>query len=94
MMLASVVLPSPGGPYSSTWSSASPRDLAAWMAISRLFFDLLLPDELMQPLRTQLEFERRVVIDRYGRDNALAIQAVFGKNHDGAMVKRKGRPAQ
>ena len=27
----SVVLPSPGGPKISTWSSASLRDLAAWM---------------------------------------------------------------
>ena len=29
MMLLSVVLPSPGGPYSSVWSSGSPRYLAA-----------------------------------------------------------------
>src|SRR5882762_5615083 len=34
MMCASVVLPSPGGPNSSTWSSASPRARAAWMKIS------------------------------------------------------------
>ena len=31
MMLASVVLPSPGGPARRTWSSGSPRDLAASM---------------------------------------------------------------
>ena len=29
MICAKVVLPSPGGPYNSTWSSASPRLLAA-----------------------------------------------------------------
>ena len=29
MMCASVVFPSPGGPYSKTWSSASPRSLLA-----------------------------------------------------------------
>src|SRR5512143_780779 len=34
MMCASVVLPSPGGPNSSTWSSASLRLRAAWMKIS------------------------------------------------------------
>src|SRR5512134_1037312 len=34
MMCASVVLPSPGGPNSSTWSSASPRPRAAAMKIS------------------------------------------------------------
>src|SRR5687767_5844244 len=34
MMCASVVFPSPGGPKSSTWSSASPRARAAWMKIS------------------------------------------------------------
>src|SRR6266436_19243 len=33
IICARVVLPSPGGPYSSTWSSASPRLLAASMAI-------------------------------------------------------------
>ncbi len=33
-MWASVVLPSPGGPNSSTWSSASLRLRAAWMKIS------------------------------------------------------------
>src|SRR5262245_53017142 len=34
MMCASVVLPRPGGPNSSTWSSASFLPLAAWMKIS------------------------------------------------------------
>ena len=33
MMCASEVLPSPGGPASSTWSSASPRRRAASMKI-------------------------------------------------------------
>src|ERR1700722_12824711 len=32
---ASVVLPRPGGPTNSTWSSASPRDLADWMKTPR-----------------------------------------------------------
>ena len=37
-MLASVVLPSPGGPYNSRWSSASLRCFDASIAISRLAF--------------------------------------------------------
>ena len=35
IILASVVLPSPGGPCSSTWSSESPRMRAAWMKMCR-----------------------------------------------------------
>ena len=35
MMFASVVLPSPGGPCSNTWSSESPRIRAAWMKMRR-----------------------------------------------------------
>ena len=35
MMFASVVLPSPGGPCSNTWSSESPRMRAAWMKMRR-----------------------------------------------------------
>src|SRR5712671_5526237 len=38
MMVASVVLPRPGGPYSSTWSSDSPRDFAASIATERFSF--------------------------------------------------------
>ena len=36
MMPDRVVLPSPGGPWSRTWSSGSFRILAAWMNTSRL----------------------------------------------------------
>ena len=35
-MLASVVLPRPGGPYSRTWSAASPRWRAASSRMARL----------------------------------------------------------
>ena len=34
-MPARVVLPSPGGPYSNTWSNASPRSLADCIKIDR-----------------------------------------------------------
>src|SRR4029079_7103518 len=40
---ASVVLPSPGGPNSSTWSSASCRSRAAWMKISNCDFTFACP---------------------------------------------------
>ena len=39
-MFASVVFPSPGGPYSKMWSSASPRFLEAAIAIDRFPFTL------------------------------------------------------
>jgi len=38
MMVARVVLPSPGGPKSKTWSSASPRDRAASRAMPSCSF--------------------------------------------------------
>src|SRR4051812_36539561 len=38
MIVASVVLPRPGGPYRRTWSAASPLPLAAWSRTAR--FDL------------------------------------------------------
>src|ERR1700739_87911 len=43
MIVASVVLPSPGGPYKRTWSSASPRDLAASTATERFSFTFFCP---------------------------------------------------
>ena len=35
-------------------------------------FDLVLPDELAQPLRTQLQLEGRIVLQRHRRNDALA----------------------
>ena len=46
MMCASVVLPRPGGPNSSTWSSASPRLRAALDEDLELLAHLLLADVL------------------------------------------------
>src|SRR6267154_1256980 len=42
-MVASVVFPSPGGPNSSTWSRASPRDFAASSAIASCSFAFVCP---------------------------------------------------
>ena len=40
----------------------------------QIFFDFGLPDELAQPLRPQLKFERRIIPDRGGRNKALAVR--------------------
>ena len=50
MMCESVVLPRPGGPKSSTWSSASPRWLAARMKISSCSRALPWPTYSSSPL--------------------------------------------
>ena len=41
IIFASVVFPSPGGPYNKTWSSGSPLFLAASIYIFKLSFILL-----------------------------------------------------
>ena len=56
--------------------------------------DLLLPDELAQPLRTQLQLERRIVIHRHRRDDAFAIRVVFGRRHAAAIVTGRGTAKQ
>src|SRR5438309_8809733 len=43
MIVARVVFPSPGGPYSSTWSSASPRERAASIATAKFSLTLGCP---------------------------------------------------
>ena len=63
---ASVVLPRPGGPWNSTWSSASPRDLAAAMKIFEVLAHLLLADEVVERLRAQRQFGR-VLLGALGR---------------------------
>ena len=45
---ARVVLPSPGGPKNSTWSSASPRLFAASMKTAQIVAQLALADELVE----------------------------------------------
>ena len=42
-IIASVVLPRPGGPWKSRWSSGSPRPWAAVMAMRRLSFTVSCP---------------------------------------------------
>jgi len=40
--------------------------------------DLVLPDELAQPLRTQLQLEGRIVVHRHSRDDAVGMGFVAG----------------
>ena len=54
---ASEVLPRPGGPASSTWSSASPRARAASSDTDSWAFSALLADEVLQPPRSQRAVE-------------------------------------
>ena len=75
MICASVVLPRPGGPASSTWSSASRRCRAAAMNTAEVGAQLRLADELGQPLRPQ---RRLGLADaRLGADQALVHGAVL-----------------
>ena len=53
MIVASVVLPSPGGPTSRTWSSASPRALRGLERDLELLLRPLLADELVESARPQ-----------------------------------------
>ena len=70
MMCASEVLPSPGGPASRTWSSGSPRRRGRLDEDRELVGDLLLVDEVGEPLRAQRAVElvlaagRRRRVDR------------------------------
>ena len=56
-MYARLVLPRPGGPASSTWSSASPRAFAAVERDLELLLDALLADELVEPARAEADVE-------------------------------------
>ena len=75
MICASEVLPRPGGPASSTWSSASPRPFAASSAIRELLLDALLADELGERARPEraLELLLAAVDDGRGQPSARVM---------------------
>ena len=64
---ASDVLPSPGGPESRTWSSASPRPAAASTETVELLADAVLADELVERAGTQRAVEVLLAVERAGR---------------------------
>ncbi len=39
----------------------------------QILFNFGLPDEFRQPLRTQLQLKRRIILNRRSRNNALAV---------------------
>ena len=67
---ASEVLPSPGGPASSTWSSASPRAAGRLDRDRELLAQLRLPDELLEAPRPQRHLE--LVLGARGRASGSA----------------------
>ena len=75
MMCASVVLPSPGGPTSRTWSSASPRAFAAVERDRELLLDALLADEVVEPARPERALELLLVGPEARRREELRAHA-------------------
>ena len=69
---ASVVLPSPGGPWKSTWSSASPRRRAASMKMRSCSLSPRLPDELVERQRAEPLLLLEVLGQRRGVGDAVA----------------------
>ena len=67
MIIASVVLPSPGGPDSSTWSGARPRRRAASSTSAELLAHPLLADHLVEGARTQRRLDGPLVALGLGR---------------------------
>ena len=82
---ASEVLPSPGGPASRTWSSASPRAPAARMATLELALQRLLADELVEPARAQRDVEL-VVGAGDGRLDAVRVDRVTPGVRIGSLI--------
>ncbi len=73
------------------WLAARTRRLDGDLEV---VFDFVLPDELAQPLWTQLQLERRIIVHRHSRDDAVGMFSVWGQNHDGAIVKGRTRSKQ
>ncbi len=89
---ASVVLPSPGGPKNSTWSSGSLRALAAAMKMRRFSRAALLPDEFVERLGPQrrIDIVRRALGGEEGR--GCHGLATLSHRHGGASIA--GRAAR
>ena len=84
MIIASVVLPSPGGPDSSTWSGAAPRAVGGLQDQPELLADPRLADELSQVLGTQRRLDGAVV------DLQRRVDEVIGVGHR-REPQRRGR---
>ena len=60
MIVASVVLPRPGGPYSRTWSAASPLPRAAGQQHGQVGLDLALADVFVERSRPKRALDDEV----------------------------------
>src|SRR6185312_6722428 len=93
-MDASVVFPSPGGPYSKTWSNASPRDLAASIATAK--FSLTLDWPMNSPSRCGRSFSSNEESSSTGaaetsRSRSSGSLGIFLTVATGAIVTRSRR---
>ena len=102
-MCASDVLPRPGGPASSTWSSASPRAFAAIERDLELLLHALLPDELVERARAQRLLDRLLVVlvSSTGATNELMLPSAAlaahapraSRSHRSARARARRRRA-
>ena len=76
MMSASVVLPRPGGPASSTWSRVSPRLRGRLDEDLQLLLGHALADEVGEPARPQGELEVLLVGALVGVGDAARLSAI------------------
>ena len=76
MIIASVVLPSPGGPDSRTWSATPPRFRAASRTRPELVADPRLPFEVRQRRRPERRLGRPLVGSVSGRTRAASSSSV------------------
>ena len=88
---ASEVLPRPGGPASSTWSSASPRARGGLDRDAELRLQRLLADELVEPARAQRDVELLVRRARASaRRDALRSRACGSARSPARLLQRVG----
>src|SRR6185437_2521828 len=71
---ARVVLPRPGGPWKSTWSSASPRERGGDEDLEVLA-NLLLADEVVERLRPQRQLGR-VLLGPLASDKTIPLETI------------------
>ena len=69
-----MVLPSPGGPWNSTWSSASPRRFAASRKMRSCSLSARLPDEVVERERAQALLLLQVLGQRRGVGDAVVVR--------------------
>lgn len=87
--VASVVLPSPGGPENRIWSAGSPRPWAARDHDAEGLLHLRLAQVIVEPLGTQGEIELQVVLGERRGHRAVAPERRMPRP---ALPRRPARP--